>query len=188
MTRKEACYFLGIKENASDEQIKKAYRYKAKLYHPDANLSNNTNEHYIKLQKAYEYLLANPYVPPQPAPNAGYFYQTPPQPTRPAKIFATSDAARSSYKKQKEMASEHEKIEKWDKDYRSSKRRQQQMQKFDMPKKSMEEEIIDKIKAIWIAENIRRQIEKDKEQKEMLQRRKLYKAFMQQKMQDEDRD
>lgn len=186
MTRKEACYFLGVKENASCEQIKKAYRYKAKLYHPDSNPANDTNEHYIKLQKAYEYLLANPYVPPQPVPNVGFVCQTPQAPTRPAKIFATSDAARSSYKKQKEMASEHEKIEKWDKDYRKGQLRQQQRQKYDMPKKSMEEEIIDKIKTIWIAENIRRQIEKDKEQKEMLQRRKLYKAFMQQKMQDND--
>ena len=50
--------------------------------------------------------------------------------------------------------------------------------------KSKEEEILDKIRAIWIAENIKRQIAQDREQKEMLQRRKLYKAFMQQKMQD----
>lgn len=196
MTRKEACYFLGIRENSSVEQIKRAYRYKAKLYHPDANPSNDTNEHYIKLQKAYEYLMSNPYAPKSTgsavpnnagaAADAGYFYQTPPEPKRPVKIFATSDAARDSYKKQKKMASEHEKIEKWNKDYKSSKLRQQQHQKYDLPKKSAEEEIIDKIKAIWIVENIRRQIQQDKEQKEMLQRRKLYKAFMQQKMQDNE--
>lgn len=203
MTRKEACYFLGIKENASDEQIKRAYRYKVKLYHPDANPSGDTKEYYLKLQKAYECLLNNPYVSSntgntvarntgaapnsQPAQNGAYFYQTPPPPPRPVKIFATSAATRDSYKKQKEMASEHEKIEKWDKDYKSSKRRQQRMQQYDLPKRSTEEEIIDKIKTIWIAENIKRQIEHDREQKEMLQRRKLYKAFMQQKMQDRDK-
>ena len=202
MTRKEACYFLGIRENASDEQIKRAYRYKAKLYHPAANPSGDTKEYYIRLQKAYEYLLNNPYVPTgggvapntvgamqnqQTAPNGMYFYQMPQQ-QRPAKIFATSDATRSSYIRQKEMANEHQKIEKWDKDYRESKRRKQQMQMYhDPPKKSKEEEVLDKIRAIWIAENIKRQIAQDREQKEMLQRRKLYKAFMQQKMQDKDK-
>lgn len=211
MTRKEACYFLGIREDASEEQIKKAYRYKAKLYHPDANLSRDTKEYYIKLQGAYEYLLNHPYVPnngeniaantvgPTPnqqmMPNGVYFSQTPRQPQRPAKIFATSTATRDSYKKQKEMASEHEKIEKWDKDYRDNKRRKQQMQMYgkeyadrmNPPPKSKEEEILDKIRAIWIAENIRRQIAQDREHKEMIQRRKLYKAFMQQKMQDSDK-
>lgn len=210
MTRKEACYFLGIRENASDEQIKRAYRYKAKLYHPDANPAGDTKEYYIKVQKAYEYLINNPYVPnsmvntaaktseavpnQQSVPNGAYFYQTSP-PQRPVKIFATSSAARDSYKKQREMASEREKIEKWDKDYKESKRRKQQMQMYgkeyaarmDSPQKSKEEEILDKIRAIWIAENIKRQIIQDREQKEMLQRRKLYQAFMQQKMQDKDK-
>ena len=60
MTRKEACYFLGIREDADEEQIKKAYRYKAKLYHPDANPNTDTKEYYIKVQKAYEYLMSNP--------------------------------------------------------------------------------------------------------------------------------
>lgn len=205
MTRKEACYFLGIREDASDDQIKRAYRYKAKLYHPDANPSGNTKEYYIKLQGAYEYLMRNPYVPNNNQntaasnvgvmPNAAYFYQMPPQPQRPAKIFATSTTTRDSYKKQKEMVSEHKKIEKWDKDYRDSKRREQQMQMYgkeyadrmNSAPKSKEEEILDKIRAIWIAENIKRQIAQDREQKEMLQRRKLYKAFMQQKMQDGDK-
>lgn len=195
MTRREACYFLGVKENASDEQIKRAYRYKAKLYHPDANPSGDTKEYYIKLQKAYEFLMNNPYtsnqmsgtaVKQQPMSNGACFYQTPPPPPRPVKIFASSAATRDSYKKQKEIASEHEKIEKWDKDYRNGKRRQQQRKQYELPKRSTEEEIIEKIKTIWIAENIKRQIEQDREQKEMLQRRKLYKAFMQQKMQDND--
>lgn len=205
MTRKEACYFLGVSVDASDEQIKRAYRYKAKLYHPDANPSGDTKEYYIKLQGAYEYLLSNPYIPDNGqnntsgtmggTSNAAYFYQVPQPPQRPVKIFATSTATRDNYKKQREMANEHEKIEKWDKDYRDGKRRKQQMQMYgkeyadrmNPPKKSKEEEILDKIRAIWIAENIRRQIEQDREHKEMLQRRKLYKAFMQQKMQDGDK-
>ncbi len=60
MTRREACYFLGIGENASEEQIKRAYRYKAKLYHPDANPDSDTKEYYIKVQDAYEYLIQGP--------------------------------------------------------------------------------------------------------------------------------
>ncbi|MCD8039490.1 MAG: DnaJ domain-containing protein [Lachnospiraceae bacterium] len=209
MTRKEACYFLGVRENASDEQIKRAYRYKAKLYHPDANPTEDTREYYIKAQKAYEYLISHPYVTKdsenapagntasasyrQPVPGGAYFYQTPLQ--RPAKIFATSAATRESYKKQKEMASEREKIEKWDKDYKDTKRRKRQMQMYgkeymdeaDLGQKSEEEKILDKIRAIWIAENIKRQIQQDKEQKEMLNRRKLYQAFMQQKLQDDNK-
>ena len=51
--------------------------------------------------------------------------------------------------------------------------------------KSKEDEILEKIRAIWIAETIRRQIELDKEHKEVLQRRKLYQAFMQQQMDDD---
>ena len=60
MTRKEACYYLGIGENASEEQIKRAYRYKAKLYHPDMNPNTDTKDYYIKVQKAYEYLMDHP--------------------------------------------------------------------------------------------------------------------------------
>ena len=52
--------------------------------------------------------------------------------------------------------------------------------------KSKEEEVLEKIRAIWLAETIKRQIELDKEHKEVLQRRKLYQAFMQQNMQEDD--
>lgn len=211
MTRKEACFFLGISESASDEQIKRAYRYKAKLYHPDSNPAGDTKEYYIRVQKAYEYLMNHPYFPnaagnimpktfasfqnQQSFTNSAYFYQQPPV-QRPVKIFETSATVRESYKKQKEMASEREKIEKWDKNYKESKRRKQLREFYgneysaDMSpaEKSKEEEILDKIRAIWIAENIKRQITQDREQKEMLQRRKLYQAFMkQQKHQDNDK-
>ena len=87
MTRKEASYFLGIKEDADEEQIKKAYRYKAKLYHPDANPNIDTRDFYIKAQMAYEYLMNNPYTPTDnqntTTVNSAYnspFYYTMPQP------------------------------------------------------------------------------------------------------------
>ena len=51
--------------------------------------------------------------------------------------------------------------------------------------KSKEEEVLDKIRAIWLAETIKRQIALDQEKKEAEQKRKLYQAFMQQKLQEE---
>ena len=51
--------------------------------------------------------------------------------------------------------------------------------------KSKEEEVLDKIRAIWLAETIKRQITLDQEKKEAEQKRKLYQAFMQQKLQEE---
>lgn len=200
MTRKEACYLLGIREDASDEQIKKAYRYKAKLYHPDANPESNTMEYYIRIQMAYEYLMnmRTSGVSTNMAGNSAYGmvnqpYQNPCN-VRPAKIFASSAAARASYQRQKEKEKELEKMQKWDKEYKSNKKYQQQSQMYgktyadrmSMPQKSKEEEALEKIRAIWLAETIRRQIAEDKEHKEALQRKKLYQAFMQQKLNEEE--
>ena len=192
MTRKEACYFLGIREDADEEQIKKAYRYKAKLYHPDANPNTDTKEYYIKVQKAYEYLMSNPgdiapsgmtvnaaaaSVYNSPFGNAGgYMYGSPfaanfagantangagarCASARPAKVYASTATAKASYKEYTD--------------------------KMTGTSRSKEDEILEKIRAIWLAETIRRQIELDKEHKEVLQRRKLYQAFMQQQVQDE---
>ncbi|MDE7476530.1 MAG: DnaJ domain-containing protein [Lachnospiraceae bacterium] len=232
MTRKEAYYFLGIREGASEEQIKRAYRYKAKLYHPDANPNTDTKEYYIKVQKAYECLMNdfgaalsstaasnvtastgnttanmyqyNPYG--GAAGNTMYgghfaantananFSNVRPFSPRPAKVYASTATAKASYKKQKDKEKEHEKIQKWDAEYKSSKKRQQQTQmygkeytdKMTGTSKTKEEEVLEKIRAIWLAETIKRQIEVDKEHKEALQRRKLYRAFMQQKIQDND--
>lgn len=231
MTRKEACYFLGIKENASEEQIKRAYRYKVKLYHPDANPDADTKEYYIRVQKAYEYLINNPYIP-----NAGMMtanqnvgtdapvhtgadmyrsmyagnpfgngmnnpvyhtnYQQPSNipGARPAKVYASTAAAKARYQKQKEKEKEVVKIQKWDAEYKNNKKHQQQTQLYGKEyadrttgaEKSEEERILEKIRAIWLAETIKRQIALDKEHKETLQRRKLYQAFMQQEIQDED--
>ena len=113
---------------------------------------------------------------------------------RPAKVYASTAAAKASYKRQKEKEREREKIRKWDAEYKSSKRRQQQTQLYGKEytdrmtgtSRSREDEILEKIRAIWLAETIRRQIELDKEHKEVLQRRKLYQAFMQQQVRDDD--
>lgn len=229
MTRREACYYLGIREDAAEEQIKRAYRYKAKLYHPDANPNTDTKEYYIKVQKAYEFLMSNPGDVPQsgttgnvanfnnPFGYAGSYnniygnssaanfaganaysanaYSSAAQTAnvRPAKVYASTATAKASYKKQKEKEREREKIQKWDEEYKSNKRRQQQTQLYGKEytdrmtgtSRSKEDEILEKIRAIWLAETIRRQIELDREHKEVLQRRKLYQAFMQQQVHDE---
>ncbi len=203
MTRKEASYFLGIREDATEEQIKRAYRYKAKLYHPDANPGTDTREYYIKAQMAYEYLMNNPYnstaqaldsgmTVVNSAYNAPFYYANvysnmPLQQQRPAKIFTTDDRAKVQYQKQKQKEKERKKVQQWENDNKASKLHATP-DKMGLPKaKSQEEEILDKIRAIWIAETIKRQIDLDKQHSEALQRRKLYKAFMQQKIQEEDK-
>ena len=113
---------------------------------------------------------------------------------RPAKIFESSAAARASYQRQKDKEKELEKIQKWDKEYKSNKKYKQQSQMYgqayadrmSVPQRSKEEEALEKIRAIWLAETIRRQIAMDKEQKEAMQRKKLYQAFMQQKLNEEE--
>lgn len=230
MTRREAGYILGIREDASEEQIKRAYRYKAKLYHPDENPNMDTQEYYIRVQRAYECLMSSlnntslsntaAQAAPNPNPtmnsnmysnnmygaynpfsanymganaaNPGYFNRQTVN-SRPAKVYASTAAAKASYKKQKEKEKEHEKIQKWDEEYKSGKKRQQQTQMYGKEytdrmtgtSKSKEDEILEKIRAIWLAETIKRQIELDKEHKEVLQRRKLYQAFMRREMGDD---
>lgn len=48
---------LGIDEFSQVPEIKKAYRTKAKLYHPDINKSPDAKEKFIEVNEAYEYLL-----------------------------------------------------------------------------------------------------------------------------------
>lgn len=47
---------LGLNEGASEKDIKKAYRRKALLYHPDRNDSLSAQTEFIRINEAYEYL------------------------------------------------------------------------------------------------------------------------------------
>jgi hypothetical protein len=50
---------LGLSLNSSVEEIKKAYRKKARLYHPDINHLPEAKEMFIKVTEAYDFLMAN---------------------------------------------------------------------------------------------------------------------------------
>jgi uncharacterized protein YecT (DUF1311 family) len=52
---------LGIRQGASDDEIRKAYRRKAMEYHPDRNKSENAQEMFIRITEAYEYLTSHPH-------------------------------------------------------------------------------------------------------------------------------
>ena len=47
---------LGVPVNATKEEIKKAYRLKARDCHPDRNPSAEAHEIFIKLKEAYDFL------------------------------------------------------------------------------------------------------------------------------------
>ena len=47
---------LGIDKNASQDEIKKAYRKLSKKYHPDINHEAGAEEKYKEVQEAYETL------------------------------------------------------------------------------------------------------------------------------------
>ncbi len=48
---------LGIAENASENEVRKAYRRMAMQFHPDKNPSPHANERFIQLTEAYEILI-----------------------------------------------------------------------------------------------------------------------------------
>jgi hypothetical protein len=50
---------LEIPVNSSIEDIKKAYRKKARLYHPDINHSADAKDKFIKATEAYDFLMAS---------------------------------------------------------------------------------------------------------------------------------
>jgi len=56
MNRKRAFEILDIREEASDNEIKKAYRSKILQFHPDKNKSPDASERFIEVQTAYTYL------------------------------------------------------------------------------------------------------------------------------------
>ena len=50
---------LGLPLDSSLEEIKKAYRKKARLYHPDINRSPEAKEKFIEATEAYDFLITN---------------------------------------------------------------------------------------------------------------------------------
>ncbi|MBN2612636.1 MAG: DnaJ domain-containing protein [Bacteroidales bacterium] len=56
------CRILGVEPGASQEEIKHAFRIKAKQFHPDINPLPSANQDFIKIKKAFDYLTGNPYA------------------------------------------------------------------------------------------------------------------------------
>jgi len=59
MTLTDYYEILGLPVNSSVEEIKKAYRRKARLYHPDINPSPAAKDLFISITEAYDFLIAN---------------------------------------------------------------------------------------------------------------------------------
>jgi curved DNA-binding protein CbpA len=59
MTVEDYYGVLGISSGSSIDEIKKAYRLKARMYHPDINPSPDAKDMFISATEAYEFLIAN---------------------------------------------------------------------------------------------------------------------------------
>jgi hypothetical protein len=57
-TASEYYKILDLPDDSTVEEIKKAYRKKARLYHPDINHASNAKDLFICVTEAYEFLLA----------------------------------------------------------------------------------------------------------------------------------
>ena len=55
-TKRDYYEILGLSKNATEQEIKKAYRTLAKKYHPDMNKEANAEEKFKEVQEAYEVL------------------------------------------------------------------------------------------------------------------------------------
>ena len=49
---------LGLSSEATVEEIKKAYRSKARQYHPDINNAPDAKDHFIIITEAYDFLVS----------------------------------------------------------------------------------------------------------------------------------
>ena len=59
MVHSEYYEILGLTAGCSIEDIKKAYRKKARMYHPDINHSPEAKDQFIKATEAYDFLISN---------------------------------------------------------------------------------------------------------------------------------
>jgi hypothetical protein len=59
MTLADYYQVLGLPSDSSVEDIKRAYRQKARMYHPDLNHSPDAKDKFIIVTEAYEFLIAN---------------------------------------------------------------------------------------------------------------------------------
>ncbi len=60
---------LGLTPGAGIDSIKKAYRAKARQFHPDINHTSGASDMFILVNEAYEYLLALPFYSTEPIKN-----------------------------------------------------------------------------------------------------------------------
>lgn len=58
MNYQEACAILEVPLTAGADEIKKAYRHKAREFHPDHNPSDSAAETFLKIQAAYDLLVS----------------------------------------------------------------------------------------------------------------------------------
>lgn len=58
MTLTDYYRILGLPERSTLEEIKKAYRLKARQYHPDINHNPDAKDYFIAVTEAYEFLVA----------------------------------------------------------------------------------------------------------------------------------
>lgn len=59
MVHSEYYEILGLNINCSLDDIKKAYRVKARMYHPDINHSPEAKDQFIRATEAYDFLISN---------------------------------------------------------------------------------------------------------------------------------